>query len=89
MQNSRFQTEHVANQLPFIPLVITHLPRPVDEFYAGHPFLDGDLIFPRKVVKMLNQGRHNLAYARTGLWANGFDDILREVGIKGSGIVGA
>jgi hypothetical protein len=87
--NSRFQPEDIANQLPFVPLVVTHLPRPVEEIHAGHPLLDRELIFPRKIMNMLNQGRHNLAHPRTGLWANGFDDILREVGIEGGGIVGA
>jgi hypothetical protein len=88
-RNSRFQTEDVADQLAFVPLVVTHLPRLVEKIHAGHPLLDRELVFPRKIMNMLNQGRHNLAHPRTGFWTDGFDDILREVGIEGGSVVGA
>lgn len=87
MRNSRFQAEDVAHQLAFVPLVVTHLPGPVEEIHAGHPLLDRKLVFPRKIMNMLNQGRHNLTHPWTGLWTNGIDDILREVGIEGGSIV--
>lgn len=55
----RLESDDVAEQLPFIPPVITHLARPVDQFDSFHPLRDGNFILARKVVEMLDKAGHH------------------------------
>lgn len=48
----------------------------------GHPLVDGEFIFPRKVVQVLDQTGRELADAGCGFGARGIDDGLREVWVE-------
>jgi hypothetical protein len=84
--NVRLKPNNIAQQLPLIPLLVAHFPRPVDHIDARHPFVYRQLVLAREIVDVSDQAAHYLAHARGGFGARGFDDMLGEVGIE-SGVV--
>jgi hypothetical protein len=68
--------------LALISLGIADLSNGVHEVDAQHPFIDCELDFSREIMKMPDEGGQDLSVPGRGLWANGVDDMLSEVGVK-------
>lgn len=78
-KNVRFETNHVTQQLAFVSFLVAHLPGPVDELYARHPLVDGEIHFAGKVVDVANERAHDLSQACISLGTHGLDDVLRPL----------
>lgn len=53
-QHSRFQTNHITDQLAFISFLVAHLARPVDERNALGPLVHGEFNLAREIMQMLD-----------------------------------
>jgi len=62
-----------------------HVANVVHELHTLHPLVNSELNFASKVMKVLEELGHDEASARSGLWADCVDDILREIGIEAVG----
>lgn len=81
----RFQTDHVANKLALVALVVAHTSRPIKQLHASHPLVDGELVLASEVVDMLDETGHQLTEARVGVGAHRLDDIVGEIGVEAGG----
>jgi hypothetical protein len=53
IEHLRFQSNDIADKLGLVPLVVAHLPSPIQELDALHPLVHRELILSGKVVYML------------------------------------
>lgn len=78
----RFKSDHIAQELSFIPLVIAYFSCPVHHLHTGHPLVHGHFILAREIVSVPDQTGHDTAKSRGHVRAHGIDDIVGEVGVE-------
>jgi hypothetical protein len=76
--NSRLKPDDIAHELTLIPLIVTHLPCPIDHLHPRHPLVNRKLVLPGKIMDMSDQTAHDLPHPRGRLWAHSLDDMLCE-----------